>query len=220
MPSSPPAVAGLGSKGKIVMIARISGLLIQKNPDQIIVDVSGVGYSLLIPGGTYHHLPEVGQTAILWVTTRIRDDRLLLYGFFSREEQRMFLRLLSVSGVGPKLALNIISKVEIAQLEQLLVNQDVALLTKIPGLGKKLSQRLVLELGEELKKSQFSSWSQQVISPTSGAPTKRNELLAAMETLGYKPVDCLEIVDQVLDEIPEGRLEDLLKQILKGLSNG
>ncbi|MCD6150071.1 MAG: Holliday junction branch migration protein RuvA, partial [Deltaproteobacteria bacterium] len=98
------------------MIARISGLLIQKTPDQIIVDVSGVGYSLLIPGGTYHHLPELEQQTTLWVTTRIRDDRLILYGFFSREEQRMFLRLLSVSGVGPKLALNIISKVEIAQL--------------------------------------------------------------------------------------------------------
>jgi len=220
MPSSPPAVAELGSKGEIVMIARISGLLIQKTPDQIIVDVSGVGYSLLIPGGTYHHLPELEQQTTLWVTTRIRDDRLILYGFFSREEQRMFLRLLSVSGVGPKLALNIISKVEIAQLEQLLVNQDVALLTKIPGLGKKLSQRLVLELGEELKKSQFSSWSQQGLTPTSEAPTKRNELLAAMETLGYKPADCLGIVDKVLHEIPEGRLEDLLKQILKGLSNG
>jgi Holliday junction DNA helicase RuvA len=202
------------------MIARISGLLIQKTPDRVIVDVSGVGYSLLIPGETYNRLPEVEQQATLWVTTRIRDDQLLLYGFFSREEQRMFLRLLSVSGVGPKLALNIISKVEIAQLEQLLVNQDVALLTKIPGLGKKLSQRLVLELGEELKKSQFSSCNQQGLAPTSETPTKRNELLAAMESLGYKPVDCLGIVDKVLSEIPEGRLEDLLKQILKGLSNG
>ena len=108
------------------MIARISGVLIQKSPDQVIVDASGVGYRLLIPGGTYRQLPELEQQATLWVTTRIRDDRLLLYGFFSREEQRMFLRLLSVSGVGPKLALNIISKVEIAQLEQLLMNQDVA----------------------------------------------------------------------------------------------
>jgi len=202
------------------MIARISGVLIQKSPDQVIVDASGVGYRLLIPGGTYNRLPDVEQQATLWVTTRIRDDRILLYGFSSREEQRMFLRLLSVSGVGPKLALNIISKVEIAQLEQLLVNQDVALLTKIPGLGKKLSQRLVLELGEELKKAQFGSLAQQVISPTSGAPTKRNELLAAMESLGYKPADCLGIVDKVLHEIPEGRLEDLLKQILKGLTNG
>lgn len=202
------------------MIARISGLLIQKTPDQIIVDVSGVGYSLLIPGGTYNQLPELEQQVVLWVTTRIRDDHLLLYGFFSREEQRMFLRLLSVSGVGPKLALNIISQIEIVQLEQLLVNQDVALLTKIPGLGKKLSQRLVLELGEELKKDQFGSWTQQGISPTSGAPTKRNELLSAMESLGYKPADCLSIVDKVLNESPEGRVEDLLKQILKGLSNG
>ncbi len=220
MSSSPPAVVRLGCKGKIVMIARISGLLIQKSPDQVIIDVSGVGYQLLIPGGTYNLLPEVEQQATLWVTTRIRDDRLLLYGFFSREEQRMFLRLLSVSGVGPKLALNIISKVEIAQLEQLLMSQDVALLTKIPGLGKKLSQRLALELGDELKKSQSSSWSQQGVSLISAVPAKRNELLAAMETLGYKPADCLGIVDKVLHENAEGRVEDLLKQILKGLSNG
>lgn len=202
------------------MIARISGVLIQKSPDQVIVDVSGVGYSLLIPGGTYRQLPELEQQATLWVTTRIRDDHLLLYGFYSREEQQMFLRLLSVSGVGPKLALNIISKVEIAQLEQLLMNQDVVLLTKIPGLGKKLSQRLVLELGEELKKGQFASWTQQGISSTSGAPTKRNELLSAMESLGYKSGDSLSVVDKVLHESPEGRLEDLLKQVLKGLHNG
>jgi Holliday junction DNA helicase RuvA len=220
MPSSPPAVARLGSKGKIVMIARISGVLIQKYSDQVIVDVSGVGYRLFIPEGTYHRLPEVEQRAVLWVTTRIRDDHLQLYGFSSREEQQMFLRLLSVSGVGPKLALNIISRVEITQLEQMLVNQDVALLTKIPGLGKKLSQRLVLELGEELKKGQFGSWTQQGLSSTSEPPTKRNELLAAMESLGYKPADCLGIVDKVLRESPEGLLEDLLKQILKGLSHG
>ncbi len=202
------------------MIARISGVLIQKSPDQVIVDASGVGYRLLIPGGTYRQLPELEQQTTLWVTTRIRDEHLILYGFYSCEEQRMFLRLLSVSGVGPKLALNIISKVEIAQLEQLLMNQDVALLVKIPGLGKKLSQRLALELGEELKKSQSGSWSQQGISSIYAAPTKRNELLAAMETLGYKPADCLGIVDKVLHENSEGRVEDLLKKILKGLSNG
>ena len=202
------------------MIARISGMLIQKSPDQVIIDVSGVGYNLLIPGGTYRQLPELEQQATLWVTTRIRDDHLLLYGFFSREEQRMFLRLLSVSGVGPKLALNIISKVEISQLEQLLMNQDVVLLTKIPGLGKKLSRRLVLELGEELKKDQSGSWSQSGISSLSVAPTKRNELLAAMESLGYKPADCLGIVDKVLHDNPEDRLENLLKHILKELNNG
>jgi len=202
------------------MIARISGVLIQKSPNQVIVDVSGVGYRLLISGGTYNRLPEVEQQATLWVTTRIRDDNLQLYGFFSLEEQQMFLRLLSVSGVGPKLALNIISRVEIVQLEQMLINQDVVLLTKIPGLGKKLSQRLALELGDELKKSQFGSWTQQGISPTSEAPTMRNELLAAMESLGYKPADCLGIVDKVLRDNPEGRLENLLKQILKGLSDG
>lgn len=202
------------------MIARISGVLIQKSSDQVIVDVAGVGYRLLISEGTYNRLPEVEQQAVFWVTTRIRDDHLHLYGFSSPEEQQMFLRLLSVSGVGPKLALNIISRVEISQLEQMLVNQDVALLTKIPGLGKKLSQRLALELGEELKKGQFGSWTQQGIAPTSGTPTKRNELLAAMESLGYKSVDCLNIVDTVLRESPEGRVEDLLKQILKGLSHG
>ena len=202
------------------MIARISGLLVQKSPDQVIVDVSGVGYRLLIPGGTYNRLPGMEQQVVLWVTTRIRDDRLQLYGFFSREEQKMFLRLLSVSGVGPKLALNIISQVEIVQLEQMLINQDVVLLTKISGLGKKLSQRLALELGEELKKGQSGSWTPQGMSPTSGASVKRNELLSAMESLGYKPGDCLGMVDKVLAENPEGRLEDLLKQILKGLSHG
>ena len=93
-------------------------------------------------------------------------------------------------------------------------------MVKIPGLGKKLSQRLALELGEELKKSQSGSWSQQGISSIYAAPTKRNELLAAMETLGYKPADCLGIVDKVLHENSEGRVEDLLKKILKGLSNG
>jgi Holliday junction DNA helicase RuvA len=202
------------------MIARISGILIQKAPDQVIVDVSGVGYSLLVSGGTYRRLPELEQQTTLWVTTRIRDDHLQLYGFYNREEQQMFLKLLSVSGVGPKLALNIISRVEIGQLEQLLVNQDAKLLAKIPGLGKKLSQRLVLELGEELKKGGAGSWNQAEMQIASSGSTKRSELLAAMESLGYRPTDCLGIVDQALRDQPEERVEELLKQVLKGLHNG
>ncbi|RLB72028.1 MAG: Holliday junction branch migration protein RuvA [Deltaproteobacteria bacterium] len=202
------------------MIARISGRLIQKLPNQVIVDVSGVGYSLLVSGSTYRQLPELEQQATLWVTTRIREDHLQLYGFYSQDEQQMFLKLLSVSGVGPKLALNIVSRVEVGQLEQLLVNQDVKLLAKIPGLGKKLSQRLVLELGEELKKGYAGSWSQAEMQTSSSGSTKRNELLAAMESLGYRPTDCLSAVDQALRDQPEERVEELLKQVLKGLHNG
>ncbi|MBN2333592.1 MAG: Holliday junction branch migration protein RuvA [Deltaproteobacteria bacterium] len=202
------------------MIARLAGTLIVKEPDQIIVDVAGVGYQLFIPAGTYRRLPPLEQQLVLWVTTRIRDDQFILYGFAAAEEQQMFLRLLSVAGVGPKLALNIISRIEPGQLEQMLINQDVALLTKIPGLGKKLSQRLALELGEELKKHRSGTWGQLPSPSSSGGETVRHELLRAMESLGFKPTDCLGMVDAALAKHPEGTLEELLKQVLKGIHRG
>ncbi|MBW1645473.1 MAG: Holliday junction branch migration protein RuvA [Deltaproteobacteria bacterium] len=196
------------------MIARIAGTLIEKVPGQVIVDVAGVGYCLLVALGTYNRLPAVEKPVQLWVTTRIRDDQLVLYGFLDREEQQMFLRLLSVSGVGAKLALNIISRVESPQLEQLLANRDVAMLAKIPGVGKKLSQRLALELGEEMAKGAVSL-SGQVAAGGSGG--RRQELLAAMEALGYRPADCLGVVNAAMTDNPEGTVEELIRQVLRSM---
>ncbi len=198
------------------MIARISGTLIEKMPGQVIVDVAGVGYCLLVALGTYNQLPPVAKPVQLWVTTRIRDDQLVLYGFLDRDEQQMFLRLLSVSGVGAKLALNIISRVESAQLEQLLANRDVAMLAKIPGVGKKLSQRLALELGEEMEKAAVVG----VATGAGGGGGRRQELLAAMEALGYKASDCLGVVNAALEDNPESSLEELIRQVLRGMHHG
>ena len=126
------------------MIGRIRGSVIYKSESEVIVEAAGVGYTLLISATTRNQLPPLDGEAILWVTTRFRDDLIALYGFIDRREQTMFLRLLKVNGVGPKLAFAIISGASIDQLERQLVNREAAELAKLPGVGKKLSQRLGL----------------------------------------------------------------------------
>ncbi|MBN2232580.1 MAG: Holliday junction branch migration protein RuvA [Deltaproteobacteria bacterium] len=199
------------------MIARLRGVLIRKDTDQVIVDAGGVGYRLWISAATHRQLPAVGDEVALWVTTRFRDEEIMLFGFWQPVEQEMFSRLLKVSGVGPRLALGILSQIEIPQLENHLVNQDAAMLARLPGVGKKLSQRMVIELGEELRKRGVSV---AVPDAAGGAATVRGEVLAAMEALGYRQVDCLPTVARVLAQRPGDAVEQVIKDVLRGMHGG
>jgi Holliday junction DNA helicase RuvA len=196
------------------MIARLRGLLVYKGPDQVIVDAGGVGYRLWVSAATCRQLPALDSEVSLWVTTRFRDEEIMLFGFRQQLEQEMFLRLIKVSGVGPRLALGILSQIEIPQLESYLVNGDAAMLVRLPGVGKKLSQRLVVELGEELRQRGLTT-ENVGIAAVAVPPVVRDEVLAAMEALGYRQADCLATVARVVAREPEGTVEQVLKDVLR-----
>ena len=132
------------------MIGRLSGKLIEKQPPQIIVDVQGLGYEVDVPMSTFYNLPGLGETITLFTHLVVREDAHLLYGFGSDDERRAFRQLLKISGVGPKLALSVLSGLSVADLAQTVATQETGRLTKIPGVGKKTAERLVLELRDKL----------------------------------------------------------------------
>ncbi len=202
------------------MIGRIRGTLVYRSETEVIVEAGGVGYTLQIAATTRERLPELEKELLLWVTTRFRDDQIFLYGFLERREQTMFLRLLKVNGVGPKLAFTIISGAPIDQLERELVNQEATALAKLPGVGKKLSQRLVLELGEALKKElgevELADLRTELKSASGSGRDVGRDLVAALEALGYRSSEVEACVAAVLRNHPaEDKLEVLLKLALQ-----
>ncbi len=128
------------------MIGRLTGILQEKNPPQILLDVQGVGYEVDVPMSTFYNLPGLNERVVLHTVMIVREDAQLLYGFGSDEERAAFRQLLKISGVGPKLALSVLSGLSLADLASAVVNKDVTRLTKIPGVGKKTGERLLLEL--------------------------------------------------------------------------
>ena len=206
------------------MIGRIRGILLFRNDSEVIVEAAGVGYTLQISAATRDRLPLLGAELTLWVTTRFRDDQIFLYGFLEQREQTMFLRLLKVNGVGPKLAFTIISGASIDQLERQLVNQEAKELAKLPGVGKKLSQRLVLELGEVLKKElgelELSDLCGCDNGSEPGPKAVGRELLAALEALGYRENEVAATVAGILRKHPDEALEVLLKMALQEFHRG
>src|SRR5487761_1993295 len=128
------------------MIGRLSGILLEKNPPQILLDVQGVGYELDVPMSTFYNLPALHENVILHTHFVVREDAQLLYGFASNEERLAFRQLLKISGVGPKLALSVLSGLSLNDLSVAVANKEAGRLTKIPGVGKKTAERLLLEL--------------------------------------------------------------------------
>ena len=195
------------------MIAHLRGRILRKATQEAIIDVSGVGYRVTIPLSTFYRLGEVGSEASLLVHTHVREDALALYGFLTDEEQLLFERLLSVSGVGPKVALGILSGIEAPDLVEALRAGDVARLTRIPGVGKKTAERLVLELKDKMPVR--TGPAAEAASPGTAS---RDDLLSALVHLGYSRPEAERGVDKALREGKEARFEDLLRRSLQVLS--
>ena len=193
------------------MIAHLRGRILKKGTQEAVIDVSGVGYRVTIPLSTFYRLGDVGAEAALLIHTHVREDVLALYGFLTEEEQLLFERLLSVSGVGPKVALGILSGIEAPDLVEALRASDVARLTRIPGVGKKTAERLVLELKDKMPAR---------IAPPAASPgsASRDDLLSALVHLGYSRPEAERGVDKALREGKEARFEDLLRRSLQVLS--
>jgi Holliday junction DNA helicase RuvA len=195
------------------MIALLKGQIAFKSIDHLILDVGGVGYRLLIPLSTFYALPDEG-TVRLNVHTHVREDAIHLYGFLTAEEREMFGILLSVSGVGPKLALNVLSHIPVPDLHQALASGDIKRLSGLPGIGRKTAERLVLELKEKVRK--LATGHEGVPSPAPAGPKTDPfaDILSALVNLGYKENQARKVLEAM--EIPPGTpLEDVLKGALK-----
>jgi Holliday junction DNA helicase RuvA len=190
------------------MIGRLSGILLEKNPPQILLDVQGVGYELDVPMSTFYNLPALHEKVLLHTQLIVREDAHLLYGFLSNDERVAFRQLLKISGVGPKLALSVLSGLSLADLATAVANKDAGRLTKIPGVGKKTAERLLLELQGKFTAS--------VPSSVKGAvATHASDVLNALLGLGYNEKEA----DWAVKQLPaEVGVSDGIRQALKLLS--
>ena len=191
------------------MIGRLTGKLIEKQPPQIIVDVQGLGYELDVPMSTFYNLPGLGESITLFTHLVVREDAHLLYGFGSDNERRAFRQLLKISGVGPKLALSVLSGLSVADLAQTVAMQETGRLTKIPGVGKKTAERLVLELRDKLDHGPVTSGS--ISSPKANSGDVLNALLA----LGYNDREAQWALKQIPNDLS---VSESIRQALKQLS--
>ncbi len=192
------------------MIAKVRGTLDHKAPGEVIVDVGGVGYQLFTPLSVFYRLPEVGEPVTLLVYTHVREDSLQLFGFFDPAEKQAFLLLTGVSGIGPRLALNILSGMAAGELLGALRDGDVARLVTIPGVGKRLADRMIVELRDRID-------ALPDIAPAAADPGIRGDALSALVNLGYRRADAERAVRQVLSE-GAAELETVLKEALRMLS--
>jgi Holliday junction DNA helicase RuvA len=196
------------------MIASLEGRVLRKGPQEVVVDVGGVGYRVLIPVSTFYRLGDEGSRVSLLVHTQVREDALQLFGFASPTEQALFERLIEVAGVGPKLAINILSGIEAPDLVQALRQGDLARLTRIPGVGRKTAERLVVELRDRMPV--VAAPADVPAAPAGG--TSREDLLSALLNLGYSRGEAEKGVERVLREGGDGRFEDLLRRALRAVA--
>jgi holliday junction DNA helicase RuvA len=196
------------------VIAHLTGRIHDKQPNRLIVDVHGVGYDVMVPLSTFYGLGQVGGEVSLRIHTQVREDVLALYGFATRLEQELFERLIGISGIGPKLALSVLSGIEPDELLRAIEQTDVARLTSIPGVGKKTSERIVLELKDRLPKALPS----ERAASAGGSPSAlRDDLLSALINLGYHRPLAEKAVDAALKAAP-GDFEQVLKRALRELA--
>ncbi|MEN6438862.1 MAG: Holliday junction branch migration protein RuvA [Syntrophobacter sp.] len=198
------------------MIGFLEGKLRAKNPEGVIVDVQGVGYSVQVPLSTFYELPEVGQTVSLNIHTHVREDAIQLFGFRTSAEKEMFLLLTAVNGVGPKLAIGILSGISPDELRLVVERQDHARMKNIPGVGKKIAERVVLELRDKVKGKQRDK--SEPVQPFTGGDVL-SDAFSALVNLGYKPVEAEKALSRARKDLGESpSLEDLLKHTLRVLA--
>jgi Holliday junction DNA helicase RuvA len=194
------------------VIAHLRGRVLRKSPQDLVVDVGGVGYRVFIPVSTFYRVGEEGDEIGLRIHTHVREDTLALFGFLTAAEQEIFERLIAVAGVGPKLAVGILSGIEAAELVSALRANDLVRLTRIPGVGKKTAERLVLELKDKMPA--LAALAPE--APVAAAPASpKDDLVSALANLGYSRPEVERAVDRALVEDAGGRFEDLLRRALQ-----
>ena len=198
------------------MIVFLDGVLEDKEPTRVVVNVNGLGHEAAIPLSSYDRLPAIGQQLRLLTVLVVRDDAHLLFGFMTADERDAFLRLTSISGIGPKLGLAVLSGLSVRDLQAAVANGDVKRLSGISGIGKKTAERLILELRDKFSKGELMA---AATGGNAAAPAnaKLRDVLLALLSLGYKQADAQRMVQAIASDIsPDTPLEDILRQVLSG----
>ncbi|NHO64142.1 Holliday junction branch migration protein RuvA [Aestuariicella hydrocarbonica] len=206
------------------MIGRLQGQLVEKQAPEILVDVNGVGYEVLVPMTTLYQLPEVGGRVTLSIHFAVSENSQALYGFYDKKDRELFRTLIKVSGVGPKMALAILSGMETDELVSCVMGDKVSALVKVPGVGKKTAERLIIELRDKLKTWQVAhspladmeAASQPAVADNTSDIVSEAE--SALVSLGYKPVEASKMVANVLMANTVTRSEELIRLSLRSLS--
>ncbi|EZH78209.1 MAG: Holliday junction branch migration protein RuvA [Pseudomonas sp.] len=200
------------------MIGRLRGTLAEKQPPHLLLDVNGVGYELEVPMTTLYRLPAVGEPLSLHTHQVVREDAHLLYGFFEKRERELFRELIRLNGVGPKLALALMSGLEVDELVRCVQAQDTAALVKVPGVGKKTAERLLVELKDRFKAwESIPSIAPLVVEPqlAQAVSSAENDAVSALISLGYKPQEASRAVAAVKEDGMSS--EDLIRRALRGM---
>jgi len=195
------------------MIAVLRGQLLEKHPSRLIVDVHGVGYDVQVPVSTFYQAGEPGASVTLRIHTHVREDQIALFGFATALEHDLFERLIGVNGIGPKLALSVLSGIESADFVRAVEQGDVTRLTRIPGVGRKTAERMTLELRDRLPKVDDVS-----PSPAPALDATGGDVVSALVNLGYQRAAADKAVEAVAAETPGLGFEDLLRRALRHLS--
>ncbi len=202
------------------MIAHLTGILFSKRPQSVVIDTAGVGYHINIPLSTFYQLPDEMEKVSLHVYTHVREDMLQLFGFQTKTEKEIFLLLISISGIGPKLALNILSGIGIKELLSAIMSADSERISAIPGVGKKTSQRITLELKEKV--SDIAEGIE--VRPREKMQIRNKEIfddaLSALINLGYQSKSAKIVIENVLRNDNDINLDTLLKEALRNLASG
>jgi holliday junction DNA helicase RuvA len=189
------------------MIGRIAGTLLEKRPPQVLLDVQGVGYELDVPMSTFYQLPALGERVVLHTHLLVREDAHLLFGFGSEAERQAFRQLLKVTGIGSRIALAVLSGLSVSELRSAVSAQETGQLTRIPGVGKKTAERLLLELKDKLDNF--------VADRSAAAPPPEGDVLNALTALGYNEREARWAINQLSAELP---VAEGIRQALKLLS--
>jgi Holliday junction DNA helicase RuvA len=193
------------------MIAYLKGAILQKTPSQVIVDIGGVGYCAAIPLSTYFKLGEIGDPVELFIHTHLTDTALSLYGFVTKDERELFLKLIGISGIGPKLAMNVLSGIEAGELVDAIKKSDVARISLIPGIGKKTALRITMELQDKIEKK-------EKLLAVRGSK-EREDLISALLNLGFRRKEVERIVDETIRTMgSDAEIEKLLRECLKRMA--
>lgn len=201
------------------MIARINGILLYKSTDYAIADVNGVGYRVFVPLSTFYELPDIGQPVTLNIYTHFKADSIGLFGFNTREEMDIFKLLILVTGIGPKLAVNILSGISVAELSKAVSDGDLTRLMSIPGVGKKMAERMILELKDKVLRFTPGRAVSTVGDERLSEEVIEEDALSALLNLGYKRSAAKNVLDKLIHESSEELgFEVLLKEALKNLS--
>ena len=191
------------------MIGRLTGILVEKNPPQLLLDVQGVAYEVDVPMSTFYNLPALGERVALFTHLIVREDAHLLFGFGTEQERRAFRQLLKINGVGARTALSVLSGLSVAELAQAVTRQETGRLTKIPGIGRKTAERLLLELRDKLGADVTSAVG------VHRAPPAMSDVLNALLSLGYSDKEAVAAVKQLAEDVAVG---DGIRQALKLLA--